>query len=135
MDISDSLSKVDINSISELGLAYIGDCVFELLTRTELCLSGEKKSGSLHKKTVAFVNANAQAESAAILTGYLTEEEAVIYRRGRNTKVYSVPKNSSVANYHAATGLETLFGWLYLTGRNDRIYELFALIKDRLYVD
>ena len=135
MDISDSFTKLDINSISELGLAYIGDCVFELLTRTELCLSGEKKSASLHKKTVSFVNANAQAQSAAILLVHLTEEEAVVYRRGRNTKVYSVPKNSTVANYHAATGLETLFGWLYLNGRFDRIRELFTLIKDRLYVD
>lgn len=135
MDFSDAITNLDVNSISELGLAYIGDCVFELLTRTELCLSGEKKSGTLHKKTVAFVNANAQAVSAAIITPQLTEEETVIFKRGRNTKVYSAPKNSSVANYHAATGLETLFGWLYLNGRIDRINELFALIKDRLYVN
>lgn len=117
----------DINEISMLGLAHIGDGVYELLTRTMLCAGGNKKVTVLHKKTVAIVNAPAQAEAAERLLPVLTEQEAYIYKRGRNTKVNSVPHKADIAQYHAATGLEALFGWLYLQGKTQRINELYAI--------
>lgn len=117
----------DINEISMLGLAHIGDGVYELLTRTMLCAGGNKKVTDLHKKTVAIVNAPAQAEAAERLLPMLTEQEAYIYKRGRNAKVNSVPHKADIAQYHAATGLEALFGWLYLQGKTQRINELYAI--------
>ena len=120
----------DINSISMLGLAHIGDAVYELLTRTMLCADGNKKVTDLHKKTVAIVNAPAQAAAAARMLPVLTEDEAYIYKRGRNAKVNSVPQKADIAQYHAATGLEALFGWLYLQGKTERINELYAICTE-----
>ncbi|MCI6183940.1 MAG: ribonuclease III [Clostridiales bacterium] len=117
----------DINSISMLGLAHIGDGVYELLTRTMLCADGNKKVTELHKKTVAIVNAPAQAEAAERLQPLLTDDERYIYKRGRNAKVNSVPHKADIGQYHAATGLEALFGWLYLQGKTQRINELYAV--------
>ena len=117
----------DINSISKLGLAHIGDGVYELLTRTMLCADGNKKVTELHKKTVAIVNAPAQAEAAERLQPLLTDDERYIYKRGRNAKVNSVPHKADIGQYHAATGLEALFGWLYLQGKTQRINELYAV--------
>ena len=117
----------DINSISMLGLAHIGDGVYELLTRTMLCADGNKKVTELHKKTVAIVNAPAQAEAAERLQPLLTDDERYIYKRGRNAKVNSVPHKANIGQYHAATGLEALFGWLYLQGKTQRINELYAV--------
>ena len=117
----------DINSISMLGLAHIGDGVDELLTRTMLCADGNKKVTELHKKTVAIVNAPAQAEAAERLQPLLTDDERYIYKRGRNAKVNSVPHKADIGQYHAATGLEALFGWLYLQGKTQRINELYAV--------
>lgn len=121
------LPEDDIRAISSIGLAHIGDGVYELLTRTMLCAGGNKKVTDLHKKTVAIVNAPAQAEAAERLLPVLTEQEAYIYKRGRNTKVNSVPHKADIAQYHAATGLEALFGWLYLQGKTQRINELYAI--------
>ena len=120
----------DINSISMLGLAHIGDGVYELLTRTMLCADGNKKVTELHKKTVAIVNAPAQAEAAERLQPLLTDDERYIYKRGRNAKVNSVPHKADIGQYHAATGLEALFGWLYLQGKKQRINELYAVCVD-----
>ena len=117
----------DINSISMLGLAHIGDGVYELLTRTMLCADGNKKVTELHKKTVAIVNAPAQAEAADRLQPLLTDDERYIYKRGRNANVDSVSHKADIAQYHAATGLEALFGWLYLQGKTQRINELYAV--------
>lgn len=117
----------DINSISMLGLAHIGDGIYELLTRTMLCADGNKKVTELHKKTVAIVNAPAQAEAAERLQPLLTDDERYIYKRGRNAKVNSVPHKADIGQYHAATGLEALFGWLYLQGKTQRINELYAV--------
>ena len=117
----------DINSISMLGLAHIGDGVYELLTRTMLCADGNKKVTELHKKTVAIVNAPAQAEAAERILPLLNDDEKYIYKRGRNAKVNSVPHKADIAQYHAATGLEALFGWLYLQGQTQRINELYAV--------
>lgn len=127
------LSAGDIGNISMLGLAHIGDAVYELLTRTMLCAMGDKKATELHKKTVAIVNAPAQAEAAARLLPQLTEDEVHIYKRGRNAKVNSVPHKADIAQYHAATGLEALFGWLYLQGKTQRINELYRICVEGKY--
>ena len=121
------MDEKQVGAMSMLGLAHIGDAVYELLTRTRLCGMGVTKVSELHRMTVATVNAPAQAEAAQRILPKLTEEEAAIYRRGRNTKVNSVPQKADIAQYHAATGLEALFGWLYLLGRLDRIGELYAV--------
>ena len=118
----------DVNRISMLGLAHVGDAVYELLYRSKLCTDGHTAVAEMHRMTVAFVRAEAQAEAAAKLLPVLTQEEASVYKRGRNAKVNSVPHNADIGQYHAATGLEALFGWLYLLGRTDRINELFNII-------
>jgi len=118
----------DINSISALGLAHIGDGVYELLTRTYLCTHGVTAVGQMHKLTVSYVNAPAQAAAVEKILPVLTSEEQAVYKRGRNCKVNSVPQHADLSQYHAATGLEMLFGWLYLYGRKERIEELFAII-------
>lgn len=117
----------DVNNISMLGLAHIGDGVYELLTRTMLCTDGNKKVTDLHKKTVAIVNAPAQAKAMEKLLPILNDDELALYKRGRNAKVNSVPHKADISQYHAATGLEALFGWLYLQGKTDRINELYAI--------
>ena len=117
----------DINNISMLGLAHIGDGVYELLTRTMLCSDGNKKVTELHKKRVAIVNATAQAAAMERLLPHLTADELAIYKRGRNAKVNSVPQKADIGQYHAATGLEALFGWLYLQGKTERINDLYSV--------
>lgn len=117
----------DINKISMLGLAHIGDGVYELLTRTMLCADGNKRVTDLHKKTVAIVNAPAQAKAMEKLLPVLNDDELALYKRGRNAKVNSIPHKADISQYHAATGLEALFGWLYLQGKTERINELYAI--------
>ena len=124
------MSEQDVNKISMLGLAHIGDGVYELLTRTILCTRGHSSVIELHKLTVSYVNAPAQAAAAEKRLPLLSEKESAVYRRGRNAKVNSVPHNANIAQYHAATGLEALFGWLYLQGRTERIGQLFAAIME-----
>ena len=120
----------EINQISILGLAHIGDGVYEVLTRTMLCLQGHSSVRELHKLTVSFVNAPAQAKAVEKILPVLNDDERSLYRRGRNAKVNSVPQNANISEYHAATGLEALFGWLYLQGKRERINELFSLIME-----
>ena len=120
----------DINKISMLGLAHIGDAVYELLVRTKLCREGHTQVTELHRLTVAAVNAPAQAKAAAKLMPRLTADELAVYKRGRNAKVNSVPQKADIGEYHAATGLEALFGWLYLQGETARIGELFSAITE-----
>ena len=126
--LNTELSDDQLRTISVLGLANIGDSVYELLVRTWLCAQGNKTSKDLHRQTVGFVKAQAQARAATILMEKLSEEEHAVFKRGRNAKVNSVPKNADLSEYHAATGLETLFGYLYLKGQRDRINELFEII-------
>ena len=118
----------DVNKISMLGLAHVGDAVYELLYRSKLCTDGHTAVAEMHRMTVAFVRAEAQAAAAAKLLPVLTQDETSVYKRGRNAKVNSVPHNADIGQYHAATGLEALFGWLYLLGRTERINELFNII-------
>lgn len=118
----------DVNKISMLGIAHVGDAVYELLYRSKLCTDGHTAVAEMHRMTVAFVRAEAQAEAAAKLLPVLTQDETSVFKRGRNAKVNSVPHNADIGQYHAATGLEALFGWLYLLGRTERINELFNII-------
>ena len=125
-----NMSPAAINAVSMLGLAHIGDAVYELMTRASLCADGHTAVQELHKLTTARVNAPAQARAAERIQPLLSEEESAIYRRGRNTHVNSVPHAANVGQYHAATALEALFGWLYLQGRTERLGELFALLQE-----
>lgn len=122
------MSENEVNRISVLGLAHVGDSVYELLVRSMLCRDGHQAVKELHKLTVSYVNAPAQAEAAQKLIPNLNGEELAVYKRGRNAKVNSVPAKASIAEYHEATGLEALFGWLYLQGRAERVDELFSAI-------
>lgn len=120
----------EVNAMSVLALAHIGDGVYELLTRTMLCKRGHSAAAKLHRLTVSYVNAPAQAAAAKKILPSLTEQELAVYKRGRNAKVNSVPHRATEGEYHAATGLEALFGWLYLQGRIERIDALFARITE-----
>ena len=125
-----NLDKGRIDAISNLGLAHIGDGVFELLCRSYLCEQGYKTVLDLHKKTVALVNAPAQAEFVDKLLPLLNEEELSYYRRGKNAHVHAVPKGATPAQYAKATGLEALFWALYLAGKTGRINELFRAVME-----
>ena len=123
---SPQMTEQELNRISMLGLAHIGDAVYELMIRTMLCAQGHAAVGELHRLTVSHVKAPAQAQAMEKLLPLLTEEEFALYRRGRNAHVHGVPQGASVGEYHAATGLEALFGWLYLQGRQERLNTLFT---------
>ena len=126
-----NMTAQEVGAISNLGLAHIGDGVFELLCRSHLCAGGGKKVGDLHKATIAMVKAPAQAKLTEKLLPLLTEEELAFYRRGKNAHVHAVPKSATREEYAKATGLEALFGALYLMGRTERLNELFqAAIKE-----
>ena len=118
----------DLRRVSVLGLAHVGDAVYDLIVRTWLCTSGTSTAKGLHGGAVAFVSATAQAAAFARIKVHLTQQELDVYKRGRNAQVNSVPRNSSHNDYHTATGLETLFGHLYLGGQIERIEELFEII-------
>ena len=121
------LKEVDIRTYSPLTLAYIGDAVYDLIIRTVVVGRGNTSANKLHKQTIEYVKAPAQARLIEALMEELTEEEAGIYRRGRNAKPYTMAKNATVNEYKKATGLEALVGYLYLTNRMERILELLQI--------
>ena len=125
-----NLTKAEVDAISNLGLAHMGDCVFEILCRGYLCASGEKTVDRLHRDTIHMVKATSQAKFVDKLLPLLTEEELSYYRRGKNSHVHAVPKSATPQEYAKATGLEALFGALYLTGRTERLNELFKTIME-----
>ena len=125
-----NLTKQEIDAISNLGLAHMGDCVFEILCRGWLCAKGGKNVGNLHRDTINMVKASSQAQFVDKLLPHLTEEELSDYRRGKNAHVHAVPKSCTPAEYAKATGLEALFGALYLAGETDRLNELFKKVMD-----
>ncbi len=122
--------KVDIRSYSPLTLAFLGDCVFEIIIRTVIVERGNRPPNRLHKDKAKIVNAATQARMIEVLEEELTEEERNVYHRGRNAKSYTSAKNASITDYRKATGLEALCGYLYLQGRMDRVLEL---VKNGLY--
>ena len=115
------------NLLSPSVLAFVGDAVYGLMVRTALA-EVNRPSGELHKLSVKLVNATAQAEAYKIIESELSEKEISVFKRGRNFKTGNTPKNSSGGDYHTATGLEALFGFLYLSGENDRLKTLFNII-------
>ncbi len=125
-DFIPSLPEKEVNQMSMLALAHVGDAVYELLVRAALCQEKHASVMQLHRLTVERVRAGAQAAAASRLLPLLEEKELAVYRRGRNTRVHSVPHHADIAQYHAATGLEALFGWLYLQGETGRLQALFS---------
>lgn len=122
-----------VNAVSNLGLAHIGDGVYELLCRTYLCNKGDQTVLKLHKDTVQLVKAPTQARFADTLKPHLTQEEFSYFRRGKNAHTHAAPKSATPQEYQKATGLETLFGALYLLGRRERINELFHICMEEYY--
>ena len=125
-----NLTQKEINAFSNLGLAHIGDGVYELLCRSYLCAKGQHTVGQLHKETVQLVKAPTQAHLMEKLLPHLTEQELAYYRRGKNAHVHAVPKGATPAEYAKATSLEALLGALYLSGQTDRINELFHIMME-----
>lgn len=121
------MTPEQLSTVSELALAHVGDAVFELLVRAELCSAGSAKMKELHARAVARVTAPAQAALVETLLPHLSPEETAVYKRGRNAHTHQAPKSASPGQYARATGLETLFGWLWLTGQKERVSELYAL--------
>ena len=119
---------IEPNEMSTGALAFMGDAVFGLLVREALCRSSRLPAGKLHRKSVDLVRCEGQAAAAERLAPLLTERERDIFMRGRNAHTSNVPRNARPTDYHAATGLEALFGYLYLSGEDERLRELFSHI-------
>ena len=125
-----ALTAKEADGLSMLALAHVGDAVYELLVRSMLTLRGPAQVQDLHRSTVAYVRAGAQAKAAEKILPLLSEEEAAVWRRGRNCRVHGIPPHANPGEYHAATGLEALFGWLYLQGKEERVRALFRSITE-----
>lgn len=121
------LSEPQARMYSPLTLAFLGDAVYSLMVRDMLTKQANKPTGKLHKESVKLVNAAFQAEMIRTLLPHLTEDEAAVFKRGRNAHSAHSPKNQSEADYRYATGFEALFGYLYLSGQTQRLKELFSL--------
>ena len=124
------LTPDELRAISAIGLAHMGDAVYETLVRTWLCVHGKATGKELHRATIALVCAQKQAERAQRVLPQLTEEELAVYKRGRNANVHAMPRSATPAQYHAATGLECLMGWLYLRGDKERAEQLFHAMME-----
>ena len=126
------IQTVDIRTYNPLNLAFVGDCVFELIIRSILVEKGNKSVNSLAKDKNKIVNARSQSRIAEFLKDYYTDEEADVYRRGKNAKTANHSKSAAYSEYHKATGLEAVCGYLYLTGRTERCMELIKTALDNL---
>lgn len=125
-----SQEQEELLNMSSLGLAYLGDAVFEVMVRGWLCLHGKLTPGKLHRAALAYVAAPKQAAMTQKLLPLLTEDELRIFKRGRNASPHSLPKAATRQEYQTATALETLFGWLYLQGRTERLNVLFETMME-----
>ncbi len=121
-------NKNDSSQLSPLTLAYIGDAVYELYVRTIIVNKGNMPVNKLHRAATQLVKAKAQSEAIERIIGFLTEGELAIYKRGRNAKSGTSPKNADVIEYRRATGFEALIGYLYLNGDNERLSEILKLV-------
>lgn len=119
----------EVRQMNGITLAFIGDAVYELMARSYVLTACNGRAQSLHEKAVALSNAAFQARAAARLSELLSEEEAAVFKRGRNAHTSHTPKNKTGADYHMATALEALFGYLYITGKRERLRELFDIIS------
>ncbi|WP_298029846.1 Mini-ribonuclease 3 [uncultured Dysosmobacter sp.] len=129
-DFAPCLTNDQLRAISSIGLAHMGDAVFELLVRSWLCAHGKATGKGLHQATIRLVCAESQAERAERILPLLTAEELAVFKRGRNAQVKSIPGHASRAQYGEATALEALLGWLFLRGERDRINELFQKMME-----
>ena len=119
------------NEYNSLVLAYIGDSLYDVYVRSRLIAERDGLNAhKLHVASIRFVCAHAQSMSMSAIEKELTEKELAAYKRGRNTKSYTVPKNADVVEYRRATGFEALLGWLYVNGRSERMEELLKLVYD-----
>ena len=125
-----SLSDDQLRAVSSIGLAHVGDAVYELLVRTWLCAHGRATGKDLHRAAIALVCAPEQARRAQRILPLLTAEEETVFKRGRNAAVHAIPKNATTAQYHQATALECLLGWLYLRGDTARVSDLFDVMME-----
>ena len=132
-DICTPLSEPQARMYSPLTLAFLGDAVYSLLVRNMLSLSANKPTGKLHKESIQYVNAAFQAQMIRELLPALTEDETSVFKRGRNAHSSHSPKNQSDADYRYATGLEALYGYLYLCGNTERIKEIFQTSTYKFY--
>jgi len=123
--------KIQANEYSPLNLAYIGDAVFEVFVRTMVLENGNMPVNKLHKISKGFVNAKAQAEMFEKIKDRVTPEELAVLKRGRNAKSFTSAKNASITDYRHATGLEALFGYLYIKGENERLAEIFNMCIEK----
>ena len=123
-----SLNRETLQTMSSLALAHVGDAVYDLLTRTRLSQQGRSTAKNLHRETVKRVSAPAQSEAMIRIEPFLSEQEHDIFRRGRNAHLHFIPKNATRAEYARATGLECLFGYLWLSGQANRILQLYDII-------
>lgn len=124
------LSPDELRKMSAIALAHMGDAVYETLVRTWLCVHGTATGKELHRATVALVCAGAQAEKVQKILPLLSEEETAVYKRGRNANVHTMSRSATTAEYHSATGLECLMGYLYLKGDKNRAEELFRAMME-----
>ena len=127
-----NMPKKEIDAISNLGLAHMGDCVYEILCRAYLCARGGKTVDQLHRETIKMVKATYQAKFVDKMLPILTEDELTYYRRGKNAHPHAVPKSATPAEYAKATGLEALFGYLFLSGQKDRANEIFQIVMKEM---
>ena len=125
-----SEDKQDVLNMSNLGLAYLGDGVYEVMVRAWLCLHGKLTPGRLHRAALAYVAAPRQAALVEKILPALTPEETQVFKRARNASPHSYPKGATRGEYQTATGLEALFGWLYLRGETDRLNALFETMME-----
>ena len=126
------MSDTSADGLPVSALAFLGDGVWGIMVREYLTVSGKCKADKLHERNIEMVNATYQANAIKFLLPHLTEEETKMFIRGRNTHTAHTPRNKSKSEYHAATGLEVLFGWLYLNGSTERIKDLFSLVLDEV---
>lgn len=123
-----NFTPAQVNAISNLALAHVGDGAYELMCRAFLCAKGDQTVLKLHRDTVELVKAPAQAKFADKIKPFLTDEEMDYFRRGKNAHTHAAPKSATPQEYAKATGLETLFGALYLLGRQERLNQLFEIM-------
>lgn len=123
-----NLRDIDVKQIKALALAYMGDAVYEQAIREHLLRSGRVKPNVLHREATHYVSAKSQAATLKMMqeSGFLTEEEEAIMRRGRNAKSGSVPKNTDVVTYNYSSGFEAVIGYLHLLGREERVKEIIG---------
>ena len=136
MELNFDKLKIHEDSSSEgmpvSALAFLGDVVWEIMVREMLTVSGKCKADKLHARNIEMVNATYQANASKLLMEHLSEDETRMFIRGRNTHTAHTPRNKSKSEYHAATGLEVMFGWLYINGKTDRVKELFSIVIDEV---